>query len=215
MSCERWREAISAAVDAEHSELEGGLVSAHLAQCPACRAYRRCAEDDRRRSGLGSATAAPDLARRIVKLNAGADRAQHPVYARVALAVVAIEVIVAAAPALILGDARNTSAHAARHLGAFSVAYAVALLVVVIRPARARTVLPVAAVLAATLAITSVIDLAQARVPLIGEAQHVPELISVLLVWSFTLRTAKRTTNKGAVRSSAVVRLVDDDYPVR
>ena len=85
-------------------------------------------------------------------------------------------------PAL-LGDRGATSTHAARHLGAFAVAYGVGLLVVVVRPARARTMLPVAAVLAGALVITSAVDLGQRRIPLVGEAAHLPEVVSVVLIW--------------------------------
>ena len=85
-------------------------------------------------------------------------------------------------PAL-LGDEPASSTHASRHLGAFAVAYGVGLLVVVARPARARTMLPVAAVLAGALLITAVIDLAQRHIPLVGEAAHLPELVSVILLW--------------------------------
>ena len=59
----------------------------------------------------------------------------------------------------------------------------VGLLVVVVRPARARAMLPVAAVLAGALAITALVDLARGEVPLMGETSHLPELISVLLLW--------------------------------
>ena len=99
------------------------------------------------------------------------------------LAVVAIEIIAFSLPALVLGDEQQTSAHAARHLGAFTVAYGVGLLVVVVRPARARTMLPVAAVLAGALVITAIIDLVNGDVPLLGETQHLPEVLSVVLVW--------------------------------
>ena len=98
------------------------------------------------------------------------------------LAVVAVEIIVVSVPAL-LGDEQATSTHAARHLGAFAVAYGAGLLVVVARPARARTMLPVAAVLAGALVITSVVDLTQRRIPLVDEAAHLPEVASVVLVW--------------------------------
>ena len=43
--------------------------------------------------------------------------------------------------------------------------------------------LPVAAVLAGALVITAVVDLVDGRVPLVGEAQHLPEVVSVVLVW--------------------------------
>jgi predicted anti-sigma-YlaC factor YlaD len=124
----------------------------------------------------------PDLSQRVTAAVAARDRARRPVV-RVLLVVVAIEVIALSLPALVLGDEADTSAHGARHLGAFTVAYGVGLLVVATRPARARTMLPVAAVLAGALLITAVVDLANGRIPLVDEAQHLPEILSVVLVW--------------------------------
>src|SRR4249919_2756145 len=77
-------------------------------------------------------------AKKISKLNAAADRAAHWSILRIVLAIVAVQVIAFALPALVLGEEQQTGIHAARHLGAFEVAYGVALLVVVVRPARAR-----------------------------------------------------------------------------
>ena len=79
-----------------------------------------------------------------------------------------------------------------RHLGAFTAAYGVGLLVVAIRPARARTMLPVAAVLAGALLITAVVDMLNGHVPLVGEVQHLPELLSVVLVWLLALPAPRR-----------------------
>ncbi len=141
----------------------------------------------------------PDLAPRVVKLNAIADRLSRWGAARLMLGVVAVQIIAFALPALVLGEEQNTSAHAARHLGAFSVAYGVGLLVVVFRPARARTVLPVAAVLAGALVITAVIDMASGHVPLIGETGHIPELISVLLIWLLAVPSSERTRRQTAL----------------
>ena len=102
----------------------------------------------------------------------------------------AIEIIALSLPALVLGDEADTSAHGARHLGAFTVAYGVGLLVVAARPARARTMLPVAAVLAGALLITALVDLANGRIPLVGEARHLPEIASVVLVWLLAVPAA-------------------------
>ncbi len=124
----------------------------------------------------------PDLSQQVSRAVAAQDRARRPAV-RVLLTVVAIEIIALSLPALVLGDEADTSAHGARHLGAFTVAYGVGLLVVAARPARARTMLPVAGVLAGALLITALVDLANGRIPLVGEAQHLPEIASVALVW--------------------------------
>ncbi len=181
MTCERWREAISARADGEELGIDERLLDAHLKRCPVCRDF----------AATASAIAAPRLAsprppaglsRRVTRAAAVADRASTPTVLRALLAVVAVEIIVVSVPAL-LGDEQATATHSARHLGAFAIAYGVGLLVVVARPARARTMLPVAAVLAGALVITSAVDLAQRRIPLVDEAAHVPELVSVVLIW--------------------------------
>jgi predicted anti-sigma-YlaC factor YlaD len=180
MTCERWREAISARADGEELAVDRRLLAAHVGRCPACRNFAASVS----KAGVEAPAGAPPdgLPRRIAKLTAAADRAATWSTVRALLAVVAVEIIVVSIPPL-LGDERATSPHAARHLGAFAVAYGVGLLVVVARPARARTMLPVAFVVAAALVIGAVVDLAQRRIPLVEEAAHLPEVVSVGLVW--------------------------------
>jgi predicted anti-sigma-YlaC factor YlaD len=182
MACDTWREAISAIADGEVSPVDVRLLDAHVSRCPSCSEFREVVEATRQAVRLRTAVPTSDLTGRIVKANALAERRARWNLARAALAVVAVEVVVFSVPDL-LGDASGSSAHAARHLGAFSVAYAVALLVVVVRPTRARIMLPVAAVLAGALLITAAIDLAAGEVPLVSEATHLPELLSVVLLW--------------------------------
>jgi hypothetical protein len=122
----------------------------------------------------------PDLSQKVARRAAAADRAGAAWIARWLLALVAAQIMVLAVPDLL---ATGDAAHSARHLGAFSVAYAVGLIVVVVRPARARTMFHVALVLAAGMVVTAVVDIAQGRVPLVNEALHIPELFSVLFLW--------------------------------
>ena len=186
MDCEPWRDAISAAADGEPIGVESRMLDGHLARCADCRAFRDAIAFSRVNAGISVGVPPPDLARRVTKLAALTDRAARWSIARVLLAVVAVEIIVLSMPALILGD-ENTATHSARHLGAFTVAYGAGLLVVVLRPARARAMLAVSMVLAGALVITAAIDLVSGRIPLSGEAQHLPELISVLLIWLMTV----------------------------
>ena len=186
MSCERWRDAISARLDDEESGLDAALIDAHVARCPSCRTFAAAAEASRRERRVGSATGVPDLSRRVRTAVAAADRARQHAAVRGLLTAVAMLIIALSLRALVLGDEHDTGSHAARHLGAFSAAYGVGLLVLAVRPARARTMLPVAAVLAGALMITATVDLLQGRIPLVGEAQHIPEVLSVVLVWLLT-----------------------------
>lgn len=194
MNCDQWREAISASVDGEEPGVDQRLVDAHLSRCVECRAFRTVVEQSRRASLAQPALPMPDLPRRVTKLAGIADRAARWSVARALLAVVALEIIGFSLPALVLGDEQNTSTHSARHLGAFTAAYGVGLLVVVARPARARTMLPVASVLAGALVITAVVDLVNGHIPLVSESQHLPEVLSVLLIWLMTVPAPRRRT---------------------
>jgi predicted anti-sigma-YlaC factor YlaD len=212
MGCTRWREAISAIADGEEPGIDARLVQTHVDRCPGCRAYRDEIDALRRPARVRPAPMMPDLSRRVVKLNAIADRASAWGVARLLLAVVAIEIAVLSLPALVLGADADASTHEARHLGAFGVAYAMALGVVVIRPARARSILPVAAVLAFAMSITAVVDIAQGRVPLVGETLHLPEIVSVLLVWLLAAspRRDRAVADGRDGRGAPALRLVDD-----
>jgi predicted anti-sigma-YlaC factor YlaD len=215
VACETWREAISALADGEDPGVDRRLLDAHLERCTGCRDYRRRVEVVRSRLRLGEAAPMPDLSRRVVKLNALADRAGRWRLLRVLLAVVAVEIVVLSVPALIWGEGAATSQHAARHLGAFTVAYGAALLVVAVRPARARTVLPVAATLAGALLITAVVDVSEGRVPLLGEALHVPEILSVVLVWLLAAPSWRRLQPAAASgEAAAALRLVTEPTDV-
>jgi predicted anti-sigma-YlaC factor YlaD len=193
MECSRWRDALSAMADGEPAEIDGRLVAAHLAHCPECRSYSEAIASSANMMSLTeAATAMPDLSKPISRLNAAADRAAHWNILRIVLAVVAVQVMAFSLPALVLGEEQDTATHAARHLGAFGVSYGVALLVVVVRPARARSILPVALVLAGAQVLAATVDLASGRIPLVGEAQHLPQIISVALIWLLAVPSTRR-----------------------
>jgi len=192
VNCEPWQDSISAIADGEDPGIDVRLLEAHIARCPACSSFRAFAEADHRRSVVRPAEPQPDLAPQVARWAAVLDRSSRWSAARAVLAVVAIEIIAFSLPALVLGDEQQTSQHAARHLGAFTVAYGVGLLAVVVRPARARAMLPVAAVLAGALVITAIVDLVNGDVPLLGETQHLPEVLSVVLVWLLAVPGRRR-----------------------
>jgi predicted anti-sigma-YlaC factor YlaD len=200
--------------DGEDPGLDPALVEAHLSRCRACRTYRDHVHELRRMT-FRAAPRLPDLSARVAKLDRLADRASRWAVARGLLVVVALQIIGLSVPALVLGDERATSPHVARHLGAFTIAYGVALLVVAARPARARTVLPVAYVLAGALAITAVVDIVDGQIPLAGEALHLPELMSVVLIWLLAVPAPRRPAGGDAVtgQQGPAVTLVrsDDD----
>jgi predicted anti-sigma-YlaC factor YlaD len=200
MNCDTWEMAISARADGEDPGVDERLISAHLAGCASCRMFATAVDGSRRAMRLPDEQEMPDVSRRVSTLTAMADRASRWGLVRALLVVVAVEVIALSAPSLF--DNQN---HDARHLGAFSIAYGVSLIVVAVRPARARTVLPVATVLAGALLITTVVDLGRGVVPLTEEATHLPEVVSVLLVWLLTVPRPRPRRRRGIDAAPASV----------
>jgi predicted anti-sigma-YlaC factor YlaD len=192
--CDHWRDAISARADGEEPGIEPRLIDAHLESCASCRGFERTVATMRRATLVQPAQQMPDLSRRVSKLAAIADRASSWSLVRLALGVVAVEILVLSVPSLLGGGAAD--AHDARHLGAFTIAYAVSLLAVVVRPARARSVLPAALVLGGALVITAIVDVANGSIPIVAEATHLSELISVLLLWLLAVPSRRRAERR-------------------
>ena len=109
--------------------------------------------------------------------------------------------------ALSVADLVGGGSHDVRHLAAFTLAYGLLLASVAFRPARARTALPVSALLGATLVITAVVDLLAGRIPLAGEVLHLPEVVSVVAVASLAgaFDRAIRSRRRGAARRGSPV----------
>ena len=57
--------------------------------------------------------------------------------------------------------------------------------------------------------ITAVVDLANGRIPLTGEAQHLPEVLSVVLVWLLAVPAPRRSTSR--MPAPPPMRVVRDD----
>jgi predicted anti-sigma-YlaC factor YlaD len=212
MACDRWQEALSAVRDGEDPGINARLLAAHVEHCISCQGFTYAIDQLHRSGRLREAEPMPDLSRDIVKLNAITDRASRWGLARALLAVVAVQIMVFSVVDLLRRDSSGTSAHSARHLGAFTMAYGVGLLVVVVRPARARSILPVAAVLAGAMVLTAAVDLLNGRIPLLGEAVHLPEVLSVLLIWLLAVPSPRRTARQAALPDlRAPLRAVDDN----
>jgi predicted anti-sigma-YlaC factor YlaD len=209
MSCGAWREAISAQADGEPSPIEARLVDAHLAVCADCRAFAANAHELRRAVSVVASPAQRDLAGSVVRAARAADRGSVWWVLRLGLGVVAVQIVVLSAPALLLGHSAGADEHSARHLGSFSVAYAIGLLVVALRPAKARGMVPLAAALAGCLAVTAVIDGLDGRTPAVAEVHHLPIVFGLIFLWA--LATPKRLPRPEPHRGLPRLTLADDD----
>lgn len=180
MGCERYHDAISARNDGETPGVPDDELDAHLSTCADCRSYDMSSMDLRRSLSVYDVADVPDVSREVVRRSAAADRRASVRVVRWLLSVVAVLLIVLSVPEFLSND---PDGHGLSHLGAFRLAYAIGLLTVVIRPARARTLLHVAVVLVIALAATATVDVVRGRVPLLHETVHLLGLSSALLLW--------------------------------
>ena len=140
-----------------------------------------------------------DLSSTVVASSRRLDGMWTWTFPRGVLAICAV-VIVASSVADLAGSTGDLDLHDQRHLGAFALAYGIALAVVVVRPARARTVLPISFVVVFALLVTTIIDVVDGEVPLSRELSHIPELISLLALWALS-RAGLRARSGGGPRA--------------
>jgi predicted anti-sigma-YlaC factor YlaD len=186
MKCCIIRAAISARLDGEDPGVDPAALDEHVSQCGACRAFAKDAESMHRDARLARAPVVPDLAAPILEAIGSEPRRRHPAHERalrVTLVGVALIMIVAALPALVLGDDAGLPVHAARHVGSFDLALAVGFLFAAWRPSRIAGLLPVVVALVACLVGTSVLDVIDGRTGALSETQHIVEVAGLAAAW--------------------------------
>lgn len=186
MDCPQIRFSVSAALDGEEPGLPDSVISAHLAECARCRTWSAEATELHRALRIQPAVVETDRTEAILAalptrskpgLNEERVRAL-----RLATLVIALVQIVGAVP-LLLGHGDMMHMHYARHIGVFSAALAIGLLVVAWHPARARALLPMLGVLVAGLLWSCLDDLISGR-PVPGSAiAHGADVVAFGVVW--------------------------------
>ena len=196
VDCDRCRAAVSALLDGEDPGLSDEERRKHLATCAGCREFAAAAQQLHRSARVIPAEPVPDLSAAIMR-SIDAEPMPAPTrtrqeaapidertrFLRISLAVIALIQLGMSVPALVLGDDAGLPTHVARHLGSFSLALGVGLLVVALRPDRAAGVLPVVAAVVVCLLGSSAIDIISGRAVPGAEVSHAPELVGLVAVW--------------------------------
>ncbi len=189
MDCDRCREAISARLDGHDDE--DPSIDEHLATCVACQAWRADAVGLAHRLDLHVADPVPDrspaiLAAMAAELAVDEQEARDESLLpwRVGLVALGVVELLLAVPALVAGQEAGAGVHVAREMGSFDVALAVGFLVAAWRPARAWGMVPLVAVLAGCLAVTSGVDIAEGRATFTGETLHLTHLVGLVMLWA-------------------------------
>ena len=186
VDCSQIRFALSAALDGEDPGLPSLVVDAHLNGCLECRSWSAEVADFHRTLRVAPAAIEVDRteAIRAALPNRGMipgrdDRTRSLQWATVFIAIVQL----AGAIPLLLGHGDEMHGHFARHIGVFTAAMAIGLLVVARRPDRARAFLPMLAVLVGGLVWSCLDDLIGGR-PVPGSAiAHGLDVAALGAVW--------------------------------
>jgi len=199
MQCERFRHALSAALDGEEGGVDPAVLERHLSGCPACRRWESEVSALSRALRVGSADPIPDLTPAILAAigeEVAPSRWQRQALGlRAALALVGVYQLILAAADFGLGASQGRN-HVVLELGSFDVALAVGFLCAAFRPARAYGMLPLVTALVAFLGITAAIDVTGNNVAALAESTHVLDLVGLGLVW-LVARLAPRPDGGG------------------
>jgi predicted anti-sigma-YlaC factor YlaD len=200
MRCQQFQEALSARLDGEDPVVAPAELDRHVATCAACAAYAAGIGVVHRRSSVRPAETVPDLSARILAalpdpLVPAPTAARTPApaapggshWSRWALLVVGLTQLVVSLPPMLFGEDANAPVHVARELGAWDLALAAALLLVVARPRHASGLVPFAATLAVAMVGAAVVDLLSGRAG-VAESQHLLELSGLALLWVIARR---------------------------
>jgi predicted anti-sigma-YlaC factor YlaD len=185
MQCSTCRLALSARLDDEDPPVGAAAVDDHLARCPACRRWHADAAALSRSLRVREAEAVPDLSAAI--LAAGGGTARRPRSSAVPLlrlglvAMCLTQVVVALTHLLVEGH--GVELHTHREHGAWELALGAGFLAAAWRPRQAAGLLPVVAVLAVALAMTSGLDVASQHTSLLDEQSHLLPLAGVVVLW--------------------------------
>jgi predicted anti-sigma-YlaC factor YlaD len=201
MSCQPFREAISARLDAEPLGMPPSELDRHLAECPECSDWAADAAVVTRRARLAAAPPVPDLTAAVLAAlprelpGVGAAARARLVDSALRLALLAVGVAQAglAWPALASGQAAMSApVHMAHETGAWSLGLAAAFLAVAAAPQLAAGTLPFLGTFTALLIPVTLRDLAAGHVHADRAAVHLLLLVGLALVASVAWRGRRR-----------------------
>ena len=217
------RDEISARADGEDPGLPDDEIDRHIARCSSCREFAESIDVLRARTGMIGAMDRPDISRRVVTSIGRDNRRRASAAIRWLLGACAVVLIAVAVPDLI---GSGSAGHDLRHIAAFRLAYAVGLLGVVARPARARTMFYVSVVLVCALVTTSVADLIRGGLDLMSESLHLVQIVTAGLLWVLSrpvriedaatpeVEPTVSTGRPSRAGADRVLHLIVDDTPV-
>lgn len=195
MMCDVVREALSARLDGEPTELTTRAVDGHLRGCADCREWADQAEALHRRLRLAPAPTVPDLTEGVLAAVAAEGPPPTGDYLgpRLALGCLAVFQLVISVPILLLGHDHTAPVHVAHEVGSFDAALGLGLLCAALRPRFAVGMTPLFGAITALLLVTATSDVVSGRTNVGDEIPHVSEVVGFLLL-AYLAVLSSRTT---------------------
>ena len=178
VTCNHFRELISADVDGELDPSDHALLQNHVEQCPACERFAQDSWALRRSLRVTPVTTSADTQATVdVTGPLGTVSALRWV-----LFVIGATLVILNSQAVLFADA-TSQAHVGRHDGVFGTALGIGMLAVAIKPHRAIGLVPLTSTIALLMAIVAAVDLVTERASLGAEAIHVVEFAGLVCLW--------------------------------
>jgi predicted anti-sigma-YlaC factor YlaD len=205
MDCDRFRLAVSARLDGEDPGIEEAVLDRHLDACALCRHWEQDAAELLRLTRVTEADPIPDLSSAILaKIPPAPDprrRQPDPMALRAGLGALGLIQLLLGTHGFLFGTDRGVPAHAARELGAFDLALAVAFILAAWRPTRAGGLLPFVIAVAFFLSAGTIVDLSRGAVAASSESAHLSTVVGLVLVW-LVARATPAEAGRGRLRGS-------------
>lgn len=206
MTCDNYRELLSAELDDELSADEAVGLAEHLAGCATCRFYR----DDLR-------SASPTRTPESLRLHAAQELASIP-EPRIALAgslravsalrwalfIIGATLVVLNVSNLVL-DADAIDRHLSRHDGVFGTALGIGMLSVAAKPQRAIGLVSLTSTIAVLMGIVAIADVIGGQRTMLAEAIHLLEFGGLICLWVISggVHRAKQLGSRLSVLAAA------------
>lgn len=178
VTCDAFRELISARLDDELDFADETLLNAHLAECAACAAHADQAETLNRDLQLYAAAELAELPALRPSLG---ERIRSVSAQQIAVFVVGVILVVLNIDGLV--ESEVTDPHLIRHDAVFGTALGVAMLSVSWRPHRAIGLVPITSAIALLMAVVAIADLIAGQATMLAEAEHVVEFTGLVFLW--------------------------------
>lgn len=189
---------ISAGIDGELNAQQAALLDAHLKSCAECHAQQEMSWDLKRRFSFAAASSEMQAQQTAVPTELRSSWLPIPATSRLegflrwVLFVIGSTLAILNARTLIFAELDPEYAHVIRHDAVWGCALGIAMVVVWLKPHRARGLLPLTAALTVLHLAVTAIDLARRQADAMQESSHLVALVGLVCLWVISGGSSKK-----------------------